>query len=183
MKDDVSRTGNGELERLIRAEVDAALAEFRAADFEADFRRRIRERTGRKSGPVPLRALPAAAAIAAALMAIGAGLLLFLRPWRSPQGNIITAIETVLGPTPGGQALERKGMEPSRPAEVSPSPMSSQILIALMRAHQSPAAVMQTDRSKPSAGGSRRSRPMTLEEMYRILFIDRSIERVLALTS
>jgi len=183
MKNDRPGTMDGDLERLIDAEVGRALDTFRAGDFEADIRRRIRERGGREGAPARPRALQVTAWVATAAILLAGGMILLTHVRRTPRAGLGVAIETVLRRAPGSLILEWEASRFPRAAEETSRPMNGQILTALMKAHHSSASISLPDKAGASPGTGRRLRPMTLEETYRILFIDRSIERVLALTS
>jgi hypothetical protein len=183
MKDHPPETTDKSFERLIKAEVDSALARLRTGNFEADVQRRIRERTGRKGGLPRLRAFPAWAWMATAVIVFAGLLILVTHPRTTPPRGLAVVIENVLSQAPGSRAPEREWSEPRRGAAEFSAPINGQIVTALMRARQGAASVPRTDKAQVANGKGQRPRPMTLEEVYRILFIDRSIERVLALTS
>jgi len=183
MKDSPSEIHDESLERLIDAEVDSALAKFRSGNFERDVRRKIREIPQRKHVLARLRALPGAVRMAIAAILFAGGLILLIHPQKTPGTDVAIVIENVLRQTLGSQAQERGEPEPLQALEEVSSPMNGQIMTALMRVRQNSASTLLPGRGQAPASQGQRLRPMTLEETYRILFIDKSIERALALIS
>ena len=186
MKDRPTGIDEGSLEHLIDVEVNAALARFRKGDFESRLRQKAREGNEGRSAPVRLRALPAWAWPAAAAVVFACGFILITSltsSRRPPRPDLAITVENILRQAPGYQALEREGVVSPRATQERLSPLNGRILTALLTVRQGPASIPLSDEVPASAGKGFKRRPMTLEEIYRILFIDRSIERVLALTS
>jgi hypothetical protein len=186
MKDRPTGIDKGSLERLIDAEVDAALAKFRTSDFEPRLRQKARAESEGRSVSARLRTLPVWAWPAAAAVVFSCGLILLsslTSSRRPPLPDLAVTVENILRRAPGYHALERGEAGLPRAVEESPSPMNVQVRTALLKARRSAASMPLTDEARASSGKSSKRRPMTLEEIYRVLFLDRSIERVLALTS
>jgi hypothetical protein len=183
MKDRPSEILDESLERLIDAEVDSALAKFKSGDFEGDVRRKIREIPERKNILARLRALPGAVWMAIAAIVFAGGLTLLVHPQKTPGTDVALIIENVLRQTLGSQDQERREPEPLQAPEEISSPLNGQIMTALTRVRQNSRSSLLPGGGQAPTGKVQRLRPMTLEETYRILFIDKSIERALALIS
>jgi hypothetical protein len=183
MKDRPPEIYDESLERLIEAEVDSALAKFRSGNFERDVRQRIREIPERKRVLDRLRALPGTVWMAIAAILFACGLVLLIHPQKTPGTDLAIIIENVLSQTLGSRAQERGEPEPLQAPEEIASPMNGQIMTALMRVRQNSRSTLFPSRGQVSASKGQRLRPMTLEETYRILFLDKSIERAFALIS
>jgi hypothetical protein len=167
------------VETLIAAEVDAALGRFRAGNFKAEVRKRI-EREERTTPWRPSRALlarPASVAAAAVILVIVAALVVLRRP--APRPNFARSIEDILRLAPGIKALEAGSMAPRPSSEETPAASDAVHLAALI-------AGSRTSEAPPPSGGIEiparrplRIRPLSLEEIYKIVSVDKSIERVL----
>ena len=166
------------IDRLIAAETESALAKFRAGDFNARVQRRIEARTPapvKRSAFLGIIPKPAWIAAATAVVVLAAAAVLFFSPVKERKPLMASAIEQLILHAP---AAENAGIPPvQKPGESSPtlSPMESTIVRALLAG---------------KAGASRQRMPearvlripsLSLEEKVKILLIDKSVERVLAL--
>jgi len=172
------------IDRLVAAESNDALAEFRTKDFAAAVRMKIatssppRKRRFAFLGAVPL---PARIAGAAAVLV---GVALLLSPPGKKQGSQMTsAIEDLLRQAPVSQEVESPAAKRSRVEKDRVSPAETAIVAALLAWKQSAAAAQESVPETKPSGEAKRLRPLGLEEMYKILFIDKSVERVLKLVS
>lgn len=181
MTNDKPEAKDGSLESLIGAEADAALARFRSGDFEADIRKRIEKAPRTKPQPryVPILIRPVWAAIAASLFVIALGFALFYRP--APRADLARSIEKMLRLAPGIETLEAGFSAPDRtPRAVSDVPDAIH-LAAVIAGSANPSPAQPSGRDEAAPQKLRDVRPLSLEEIYKILSIDKSIERVLAL--
>jgi hypothetical protein len=167
------------ISETVAAEESAALARFRASDFEGSVRRRL-ARSGAVEARRPLfpSITPAGWGAIAGGLAACALIAALLLPPPAELADIGDQIARCLETNPGvlSQGWEAGPSTGTDPA-VEPSRLSS-ILTGLM-GDRSP------DPGAPAAPAPRRSfgRPLSLEEMFKILVIDRSVERALALVS
>jgi hypothetical protein len=170
-------------ESLIRAEENAALARFRAKDFEANVRRRIGDASqGETERPFcRIMARPAWITVAGGILLIAVGFIVFRRP--APKPDLARSIEDILRLAPGIEALEAGFSAGGRALEATAAAPDANKLAALI-------AWSMRSGAAPSAGSNeavprkpREMRPLDLEEVYQILFIDKSIERVLTLVT
>jgi hypothetical protein len=141
------------LESLISAEENAALARFRASGFEAKIQRRIAGR-------------PRAAG--------RRGIFTFLSPagWGAVAGGLAAGalLLAILLPPKTGTTDIARSIE--RFLEQNPG---------ILAQESGTASVEQKKTGLPVSGPA--GQPLSLEEMYKILFIDMSIERVLSLVT
>ncbi|MDP2913994.1 MAG: hypothetical protein Q8O91_00920 [Candidatus Aminicenantes bacterium] len=184
MNDHIQEMNHDSIERLIDAEVNDSLSKFRSGDFEAHVRSSLRGMTAQKSGRKFETVIFRPFWIAAALVLLaGAMAILILFP-KTPRAAMAQAIESVLQQTPGILALENRNLEGSREAESTiPDPIGSRIREALMSGRRDSDSPPLPGEGLTSPGIGRKTRPMTIEETYKILIIDKSIERVFALIS
>lgn len=184
MKDRDEDLKHDSIDHLIQTEVDGALDRFRPGDFEAKVRRNIRGITAEKSLRAFAHGFPHPFWIAAALGLLSGVMAILIVFHKTPRAAMAQAIESILQQTPGILALENRDLEGSRAEEpMISSPMNIRIQKALIGGHQeSGETPLPREESMPSGEG-RRTRPMTIEETYKILIIDKSIARVFALIS
>lgn len=172
------------IDHLIAAETESALDKFRGGDFAGRVRRKI------DTGPPPRRrrfaflgAVPRAAWVAmTAAVLVGAALLLF-PPEKKQRSQIASTIEDFLRQAPVSQEVESPAAKRPRAEEDRVSPAETAIVTALLAGKQSASAALKSAPGPKSSGEAKRLRPLGLEEMYKILFIDKSVERVLKLMS
>jgi hypothetical protein len=171
------------VESLIESEEKAGLARFRSGDFEADVRKRI-EATATRKGDIPAaRQLPRPAWLVVAGCVLAAGLaLVFLLP-TSPRPDIARTIEKALAQGTEIQALwDVTSKQAQAGDELAPLPNKT-IMTAVTYLIQN-ASLEKNPASAPSPAGSKPAvRPLGLEGIYKILIIDKSVERVLAFLS
>ena len=176
---------NDLIDRLVAAESNDALAEFRTKDFAAAVRKKM------AAGPPPrkrrfafLGAVPRPARIAgvAALIFIGVALLL-LPPGKKQERLMASTIESLLLHAPGGGEVEAPGALRSPEDAPTPSPTESAIVRAILAGKESASAVAKSGPDARVPAPAKRPRPLGWEEMYKILFIDKTVERVLTLMS
>jgi hypothetical protein len=160
------------IERLITAEADEALEKFRSGDFAEKVRTRIESvelPPKKRFAPLSGRFWPTWAAIAGGIVIAAA--VLFWSKATGPGPDMAAVIESFIRLEPAVRAVE------------SPAPSPPAIVSALLAGRQSAIPPKRTapDANAPVRVG--RPAPLGLEEMYKILFVDKSIERVLALMS
>jgi len=174
---------NDPIAELIEAETQGALSKFLAEDFEAKVRARIPAVPSRKRSVLTprRRALPAWIA-AAALILVGVALLL-LPPEKKQGPQMASTIEHLLRQAPGMGGVIDLAAARLQVEEDRFSPAESAIVSALLAGRQSAAAPRKSAPKTKSSDEAKRPRPLGLEEMYKILFIDKSVERVLTLIS
>ncbi len=184
MNDHIQERNHDSIERLIDAEIDDSLNKFRSGDFEAHVRRSLRGMTAQKSGRKFATVIFRPLWIAAALVLLAGAMAILILYSKTPKAAMAQAIESVLQQTPGILARENRDLEGSRAAEPT-------ILDPLNRRIRQMLTIGRRDSESPplpgegttSPGIERKMRPMTIEETYKILIIDKSIERALALIS
>jgi len=184
MKDHIQEKNHDSIERLIDAEVNAALDKFQMSDFKSEARRNVQgmmaRQHGRKFATVIFRPLWIAAAL---ILLAGAMTILILFP-KTPKAAMAQAIVSFLQQTPGVLALENRDLEGSRTDESTiPDPLSSRIRETLMNGRRDSESPPLPGEESTSPGIERKMRPMTIEETYKILILDKSIERVFTLIS
>jgi hypothetical protein len=171
------------LEQLIAAEEKESLAAFRASDFEAKVRKKVQDVSGRKGHPSPRRAAPAAAWVrAAAVMLAGAVILLTLAK-KEPGPTMTQMITDILSQTQPNRILADHAPAETAPQSEAASPMERRILAALRAGAQGPEAERLSGRSARPASIKPGSGSLSLEETYKILIIDKAVERFLSLIS
>jgi hypothetical protein len=170
-------------ESLIRAEENAALARFRERDFEAGIRRRIRSASWtepeRPFGRIFAR--PGWIAVAGGILLIAVGVAVFRRP--APKSDLARSIEDILRLAPGIEALEAGFSAGGRALEATAAAPDANKLAALIVGNRNLGAARSPRRIDATSEKPREIRPLGLEEVYQILFIDKSIERVLTLVT
>jgi hypothetical protein len=164
-------------DRLVRAEIDEALAVFRSGDLE----RRLRSRIAADGQPVPVKpslmkiAVPAAALL---LLASTAALVLFLT-LRSPvpapvdpglMADVLGRFPSLSGPDAG--PLPRRGGE-ERMSEAGGGFEDALILVERRKEEEERGSSVQD--GKPAAPA------LSMKERMKILFKDKVIERALTL--
>jgi len=182
--DDLERKNDSDLiSDLIAAEEEDAIARFRDSHFEDRLRSRIRKDLARAPRPRAFRAVLKPAWISAVvLVVLGSAVLIVLRS-RPPAPQSVITVESALRLLPGIQALEKQ--------ETGGLDMVSSSNSAL---DQSIAAILSTRvmqdgrypvRDQPPAAGSfdPQKKPLNLQELYDLLIMNRSVERVLTLVS
>lgn len=170
-------------ESLIRAEENAALARFRAGDFESNVRRRIadapRAETEHPFGRILAR--PFWIAVAGGILLIAVGVAVFRRP--APKPDLARSIEDILRLAPGIEALEAGLLARSRVPEEAAVAPDTDNLAALIAGSLSSGAARSAEHGNAVPRRPRETRPLSLEEIFRIVSVDKSIERVLMLVS
>lgn len=183
MSDRVQDSKQLSIEGLIDVEVSAALAKFRSGDFDAAVRKNIGEMKIQKSGISPSRGLRRPVWIAAGLGLLAGILTLTILFQKSPRPDMAQAIKNALQRAPGILALERHPSERLLAREEIPSFLNNEIQSALRLRRRKPAQAGPSEEDAATPGKIQNLRPLTLEEIYKILVIDKSVERVLALIS
>ncbi len=167
------------LEALIRAEEEASLARFRAGDFEAEVRKRVEAADGSKTESRPRglrRPAWALAGAAAGVLIVAAGLLLL----RSPDGPsaMVRSIEQSLTGAPGIEALAADRSVGRDASESAPGESDAvHLAAALASGRTGGTGSTESRRTAPRPD----ARPLSLEEIYKIVMVDKSIERALSL--
>ena len=175
---------NGQaFEALIRSEEDAALARFRSEDFESKVRRRIAAASpGENDRPIGrIFTRPVWIAAAAGILLIAVGIAVLHRP--APRPDLARSIEGILRLAPGIEALEAGLWAGGGETETVSAAPDARNLAALLIGGMSSAAARSAAAGADVPRKSREARPLSLEEMYRIVSVDKSIERVLMLVS
>ena len=159
------------------------MARFRAGDFEAAVWRRIgRASRAERKGPLgPIWARPVWIAVAGGILIVAVGLAVFRRP--APKPDLAQSIEDTLRLATGIEALEAGSSAPGPTPEAAPAAPDANNLAALIAGNRNFGTVQSPQRVEAASQKRQEIRPMSLEEVYRILFIDKSIERVLTLVT
>jgi len=164
---------------LIDAETDAALARFRSGNFEANVWKHVKDaaRSSPKSPFAPILARPVWGGIAAGILVIAVGFALFHRP--VPRVDLARSIEDGLRLAPGIEALEAELSAPDRKPVAEPDAPDAIRLAAVIAGNRDAGGARSTGRGEEISLKKRGLRPLSLEEIYKIVSIDKSIERVL----
>jgi hypothetical protein len=172
MKKTIAPEDFEEIDRLVRAEVEEALAHFRAGDFERRVRRRALAEAGpaRGIGPLAKFAIPAAAVLVLVVLAS----VLFFSPSRPPLRIPIEPADftAVLSLLPAFSAPSPEtSPQPSGEADLSPAGrMFTKVFSTIGEGWRAEPVAVESD--------LRRAAPLTMKERMKILFKDRVIERV-----
>jgi hypothetical protein len=171
------------LESLIRGEENAALARFRSEDFESHVRRRIAavspEEKARPLGRMLAR--PVRVAVAGGILVIAVGIALLRRP--APKPDLARSIEGILRMGPRIEVLEPGSLARARIPDATAAAPDANNLAALIAGGMSSGAARSAERADAVPRRFSGARPLSLEEIYRIVSVDKSIERVLMLVS
>jgi hypothetical protein len=162
---------------VIRAEKEAALAAFRASDFESKVRKRWLE-CGKSPARRPAPRLTLVMVAAGALLLVVAGVLFLGRPRPAARpGQGISSLASVLSTLPGSAALgggtPASGTEAAR-YDASVLARSVGAALAVPEAGQDDRETIPSVREKAGTG-----RGLSLYRKMEILFKDRVIERAL----
>jgi len=173
------------MNELIEAEGKAALAKFHSSRFEDRLERRIRAVSARPRRAAIFRAVPRPAWIPLAVLILIGGVAMALLLRRNPGVDGRTAIEAALRRMP--VMLDIESAKKFRPVSGFASPPSStvekRIAAVLARSAEKPGAPDAPRRAEGFPPIKSLTKPMDLEELYGILVIDRSVERVLTAIS
>lgn len=176
----LKKTADETIGKLIRAEEEDALARFRAIDFGTAVQQRIEETRRPEAEPriASIRRRPAWAGLAAAFAIAAAGVIMLLRP--APGSELIRSIESVLRSTTLGEKREAlpSSSRPIPGGSPAPGAVTFGALIADRLGASSAPSPDDGAKEKPES-----VRPLSLEEIYKIAIVDRSIERVLKLAT
>jgi hypothetical protein len=168
------------MEELIEAQLEAALARFRASHFRERLERRIQPAVTPTSHTSLLRAVPRPVWVLTAFVILLGGSFLVDRFLRTPAPGASPTIETFLRQLPGMQAIENRPRPVSGPETLPPSLLEKQVASALASA--APPTRMPPESEPcgtPLSLIRRQAKPLALQELYDILILDRSVERVL----
>jgi len=181
MKNDEPRAKDVSLESMIETEAEAAVDRFRKGNFEAALRARIGEigREEQRHPRRPVLSLPAWSGIAAGLLIVAVGFALFYRP--APKANLARSIEKALRLAPGIEGLEAGLSDPGQTPATVPDALDAVHLAAALAAGARSGDAGPAGKESAPPRGPGNVRPLSLEEIYKIVSIDKSIERVLAL--
>lgn len=183
MADLEKKNDGGLISELIAAEEGDALSKFRASHFEDRLRRRIKVDLAQPSRPPALRAALRPVWISAAVLIVLGGAALVVLRSRIPAPQSAVTVENALRLLPGIRAIEEQW---PRRVDIAPLPSSS--------LDQSIAAVLSTgikldgtppipDRHPAARSFDPDRKPLDLQELYELLMMNKSIERVLTLVS
>lgn len=170
------------IEDIIAAEEKEALARFRACDFLSHIEKRLQSLPAESFRSRLRRMIWRPAWVVILGVALLGGMALRLVIHRSPRPNFSATIEQALHRMPGFQAIEGSVPLPSEMRASATSSWEKRIADALSRP-SAEAAKSQIRSPESRAGQIRRGRPLSLEEIYKILFMEKSVERVLSLIS
>jgi hypothetical protein len=170
------------IEDLIAAEEKEALARFRAGDFRSQIENRLKSAADHKRQPFhPRLVIQPVWAGVAVLIILGTAILPRILHQR-PRPDFAPTMENVLRLMPGFLAIEDSVPLPSEMRASATSSWEKTIAAALSRP-AAEAAKSQIRSPESNSGQIRRGRPLSLEEIYKILFMEKSVERVLSLIS
>lgn len=181
---DLDQKNDGDMiSELIAAEEKDALARFRASRFEDRLRNRIKMDRAQPSRPSALRAALRPVWISAAvLVVLGSAALIFLRS-RPPAPARVMSVENVLRLLPGIQAIEKQKPGGLDIAPLSGSPLDQSIAAVLSSRIRPDAGSPALDRHPAPPSFDPARKPLDLQELYDLLIMNKSIERVLTLVS
>ena len=171
------------IEKLIAMEEEESLAKFRASDFEAKARKRIGGISGRKGRSSLWRTVPAAAWVSLAAVMLAGTVILLILPKKAPGPDMAQMIADILVQSPPIRVPADHAPAETAPQNEVASPMGRKILSVLLGGSQNSESDRSLNRSSPPTSAQPKSRSLSLEETYKILIIDKAVERFLALIS
>jgi hypothetical protein len=171
------------IERLIAREEEEALAKFRASDFRRRIEKKIQAASKQAIHHPPFHSILRPVWLLPVLAILSGSVLFVLIIHRTPQPDIAAAIEDVLRRTPGVQAIENKPVGKADTGNMSASPMEKTMAAVFYQVIKNTALNQAQIKNSEPPATVLEARPLSLEEIYKILFVDKSIERVLALIS
>jgi hypothetical protein len=177
------KTEDDAIRELIEAEEKPALDRFRASHFEERLEQRIKSASGPARRPSLSRAIPRPVWVLLAALILLGGALLTFRFRRTPASDGRAAVEAALRQLPGMQAIEK---EPRPVSDLSSPPTSlleKGIIAALSSPNVQSGAAPIPRRNRGFVAINPRREPLDLEELYNILVVNKSVERVLTLIS
>jgi hypothetical protein len=182
MENHKSDTTDKLIDNLIAAEEKEALARFRAGDFRSRIENRLISAADQKHPPFYSRLIIRPAWAGAAVVIILGTAVLFRIVHQKPQPLFAPTVENALRLMPGFRAIE--GSPPLSPEMrvATASSWEKTIGDALSR-RSAGVSLNRSGTPEPRTGGISGSRPLGLAEIYRMLFMEKSVERVLSLIS
>jgi hypothetical protein len=163
---------------LIKAEEEAALGRFRTSRFPERLGENLRTRGTQPGRPAFFPAISRPIWISAAALLLVAGTLLSLRPFKAPASNGTMTVASFLRQLPGMQVIE-KTPQISEFSFPPGSALGEEINAALSGPNAQPGAVPTLGRDSAFIMIDPKIKPMGLEELYNILIVNKSVERVL----
>lgn len=170
------------IEKLIAEEKEVALRRFRAGDFSSRVRALTQaKRKGRSLSSLRLR-IPLAAWGGAALLVVLGIIAFFIFTPRTPQTSATQTIENFLRQTPAVQGLTRSQEFSTKEVETGASRFKESIVMALSSSGRNQLSEKTGQDKLVPDSRSPQMPHLDLENMYRILIREKSIERVLSLS-
>jgi hypothetical protein len=167
---------------LIEAEAEAALAQFRASKFKELLEKRIQLASTAPSRSSFFRLIPRPVWVSMAVLFLF-GALLTYRFLRAPEPKASLTVENFLRQLPGMQAIEKEPRQVYHLISRPTSYLENGFAVVISNPHaQSGGAIIP----RPDHGFlaiNLKTEPMHLEELYGILIINKSVERVLTVIS
>jgi hypothetical protein len=167
------------IRELVKAEEEAAMASFRTGHFRERLEETLRAADGPPSRQPLLRSVPRPVWVSAAALMLATGALLSLWLFRPPASDGSLTVASFLRQLPLMQAIEKA---PSQIAEFSSLPgsiLEKKIIAALSGPDAQPGVAPTGGRNGAFMTINPETRPMGLEELYNILIVNKSVERVL----
>jgi hypothetical protein len=181
MRNRTDETKTDVIEKLIAMEEEDSLVKFRASDFGTKIRRSVRDSVEGKERFSRWREAPAAAWVSLASVILISAVVVLIIPQKTPGPNMAQMIADVLGQSPPIRALADDAPAETAPQNEVASPMERRILSALLAWIQGPESDRLSGQSTRPASIKPKSGPLSLEETYKILNIDKAVERFLTL--
>ncbi len=181
MMDHTDETNKDVIEKLIAMEEEESLARFRASDFETKVRTKVRQLSGREGRHSLRRAVPTAAWVSLAAVMLAGAVILVILPKKTSGPDMAQMIADVLRQTPRIQTMKENARIETAPENKVASPMEQGFRSVLLAGIQSPGSDRSLNPNSPPASAKPKSRFLSLEETYKILVIDKAVERFLAL--
>lgn len=181
---DPERRHDGDLiSDLIAAEEEDALARCRATHFEDRLRGKIAAGLALPSRPRAFRAALRPVWISALALAVLGSLVFVFLPHRPGVSRSAMTVESALRQLPGIQAIEKQEPGDLDMISLSDSPLDQSIARVLstgIRPDETPPA---GDRHSAVPSFDPDKKPLDLQELYDLLMMNKSVERVLTLVS
>ena len=167
---------------LVEAEEKAALARFRSSHFEEPLKKRIQSAVT-PSRPSPSPAVPRPVWVSIAVLILLGGVLLLHRLFRAPAPDASLTIENFLRQLPGMQAIENRRATPPGASSVTVTSLD-EVLAAFMANPQIPmSSSPNLRRHQGFSSINPKAERMDLRDIYDILIMNKSVQRVLTAVS
>jgi hypothetical protein len=172
----------GTITGLIEAEEKAALARFRSSHFEERLKKRI-ESADTPSRPFSFPGIPRPVWISIAVLILLGGALLLHRLFRVPAPDANLTIENFLRQLPGIQAIENRTASPPGATPVTVTSLNEVLAVFMANPRTPMNSSPNPRRHQGFSSINPKAEPMDLRDIYDILIINKSVERVLTAVS